>query len=282
MPKEEEGEVLDREEQVVEGGEEETEKANDDAGEEEGELTVQIGDDAPDAEEDVSKAPQWVRDLRQAKREADRRIKELEAKVSGDKPKLGAKPTLAECDYDNDEYERRFDEWKEQERQHKAAEAEAEKAKEAADKRWQDKLQAVNDAKATLGVKDFDEAEETAKDALSAPFPGLQAEDIRMNIIKQGAKNAALVIYALGKNTKRAEELAKIEDPVEFAMAVGRMEAELKVTRKPATQPEQDSVRGAGTGAGSVDKTLDKLREKAAATGDYSEVVAYKKRKRAA
>jgi hypothetical protein len=259
--------------------------ANDDEkGEDEPEITVTIGDDEPEPDEEA-KAPQWVRDLRKAKREADRRIKELEAQVGGggQARELRAEPSMADHDYDEAAFKADHAKWVREASEHEAEAAKAEETRRTAEERWQAKLTGVEKAAAELGVKDYDDAEETARELLAVPIPGMPVEDLRLNIIKQGAKNPALVIYALGKNRKRAEELAKIDDPVEFAMAVGRMEAELKVNRKPAVAPEKTGVgSGGGTGGGAVDNQLDKLRAEAAKTGDYSKVLAYKRRKKAA
>ncbi len=282
MPKETESETLDREPITTEDGQDLSNDAseNDSGGEEEPALTVQIGDDAPD-QQDEERAPQWVRDLRRETREKDRRIKELESKLAPEKPDLGEKPTLAGCDYDNGEYETKLAEWFEAKREADAAEVKTKLARERQEERWQGRLSAYNEGKAKLGVKDFDEAEDMARDALSSGFNGIAAEDIRINIIKQGARDPTLVMYALGKNAKRAKELGAIEDPVEFAMAVGRLEGEMKVSRKATTEPERTGVEGAGTGAGSNDSHLDRLRAEAAKTGDYTKVTAYKKKLRA-
>lgn len=253
-------------------------KAGDDA---EPEVVVTFGDDDPDPDDDA-RAPQWVRDLRKANREKDRRIKELEAAAGVNQSvEVGPEPTLEDCDYDTEEFKKRWKSWADRKAQADAEEQAAEDARKTAEERWNAKLTSVEQQAAELGVKDFDDAEDNVREVLSAPMPGLAAEDLRLNIIKQGAKNPALVIYALGKNRKRAEELAKIDDPVEFAFAVGRMEAELKVNRKPAVGPEKTGVsESAGTGGGAVDNQLDKLRAEAAKTGDYSKVLAYKRRKR--
>ena len=90
------------------------------------------------------------------------------------------------------------------------------------------------------------------------------------------------MIYALGKNPKKAKELAAIADPVKFAFAVAKLEAQLKVTnRKPSPPPPERVISGTGRVSGAVDSTLERLREEAARTGDMSKVVAYRRQKRA-
>jgi len=104
----------------------------------------------------------------------------------------------------------------------------------------------------------------------------------QQGVVIQGAENPALVIYALGKNPKKAKELASIADPVKFAFAIAKLETQLKVTGKRTPPPPEKTV-GGGTAPirGAVDSNLERLREDAARTGDYSKVYAYKKQKRA-
>jgi hypothetical protein len=102
---------------------------------------------------------------------------------------------------------------------------------------------------------------------------------MQQGMIVQGADNAALVVYALGKNPKKAKELASITDPVKFAFAVAKLETQLKISnRKAQTSPER-KISGTGRPSGAVDSTLDRLRADAEKTGDYSKVFQYKKQK---
>jgi hypothetical protein len=89
-------------------------------------------------------------------------------------------------------------------------------------------------------------------------------------------------VYALGKNPKKAAELAKRSDPVEFAFAVARLEKDLKVSnRKSAPAPEK-IVQNSGrvVSSASVDSTLNRLRAEAERTGDYTKVMEYRRQKR--
>lgn len=239
---------------------------NDDA------VVVSIGEEAPPAEDEHANAPEWVRELRKANREDKRRIRELEEKLNAanrteTKPvQLGKKPTLEEHDYDAEKFEAALENWYQQKRvvdeQNAKAEAEAKAAQDA----WQAKLNGYGEAKAKLKVKDFEDAEDVAKELLSVTQQG---------IILQGAENPALVIYALGKNPAKVKELAAINDPVKYAFAVAKLETQLKVTQRKAPPPER-TVSGTGRVAGTVDSTLERLREEAAKTGDYTKVVQYR------
>ena len=96
-------------------------------------------------------------------------------------------------------------------------------------------------------------------------------------MILQGADNPALVVYALGKNTKRAKEIASIKDPVKFAFAVAKLETTLKVNSRKTPPPPEKTVSGSGNSSGTVDSTLERLRGEASKSGDFSKVIAYKK-----
>ena len=249
---------------------------SDDEGEGDDDVVVSIGEESPPQEEET-RAPEWVRELRKANREKERKIRELEAKLNATatetKPvALGPKPTLESCDYDSDEYETKLANWYEQKRHADAAEAEAQAQRDAEAKAWQDKLDAYAKARASLKVRDYEDAEAFALETFNVTQQG---------IVLQGSDNPALIIYALGKNSTKAKELASITDPVKFAFAVAKLETQLKVTnRKAAAAPERTISTGGGRISGSVDSTLDRLREEALKTGDMSKVMAYKRSKK--
>ena len=254
----------------------ETNAVSDDEGESEDDVVVSIGEESPPQEEEA-RAPEWVRELRKANREKERKIRELEAKLNATatetKPvALGPKPTLEACDYDSEEYEKKLADWYDQKRHADAAEAEAQAQRDAEAKAWQDKLDAYAKARASLKVRDYEDAEAFALETFNVTQQG---------IVLQGSDNPALIIYALGKNSTKAKELASITDPVKFAFAVAKLETQLKVTnRKAAAAPERTISTGGGRISGSVDSTLDRLREEALKTGDMSKVMAYKRSKK--
>ena len=241
-------------------------------------VVVTIGEETPPTEEETQ-APEWVRELRKTNREDKRRIRELEEKLNATKTAetkpaaLGKKPTLEDHDYDTEKFEQALTAWYDRKREADQAAAQAEAAQKEQQKAWQAKLDAYGKAKTELKVKDFDDAEAVAQDVFNVTQQG---------IVLQGAENPALVIYALGKNPKKAKEISTITDPVKFAFAVAKLETQLKVTqRKAATSPER-TVQGTGNKSGTVDSTLERLRAEAAKSGDFTKVLQYKKSKQAA
>jgi desulfoferrodoxin (superoxide reductase-like protein) len=220
------------------------------------EVIVSIGEDAPPPEEQTH-APEWVRELRKTNRELQRQNRELQGKLQSTaqtetKPVLlGKKPSLEEHDYD--------------------AKQQAEVMTQQ--KAWQAKLDDYGKAKAELRVKDFEDAEAIAQELFSVTQQG---------VVLQGADNPALVIYALGKNPKKAKELSDIKDPVKFAFAVAKLEKELKVTNRRAAPPPERVLSGTGRSSGAVDSTLERLRADAEKTGNMTKIIQYKAQKRAA
>ena len=242
------------------------------------EVVVSIGEDAPPAEEEV-RAPEWVRELRKTNREKERRIRELEAKLSATtteiKPvvTLGPKPKLEEYDYDADRYEQAIDQWHDRKREHDREADVALQSELQQRQAWQSKLDDYGKAKAELKVRDYEDAEETVQQILNITQQG---------VVLQGCDNPALVVYALGKNPKKTAELAKLTDPVKFAFAVAKLEKELKVTNRRAAPAPERVVSGTGRSSGAVDSTLERLREEAARTGNMTKVIAYRAQKRTA
>ncbi len=277
----EEPEVDDEDDYEVEDAEFETDDEPTEAEAEEEEDVVSINGEAPDPEtEDDDRAPEWVRDLRKEYRNEKRRAKELEQKVErlerGNTPAsqpIGLKPTLESTDYDTERYETELASWYEKKRTHDDQQNVVQSQQKAVQKEWEAKLESYHSSKADLKVKDYEFAEDVVQDNLSVMQQGM---------IVQGADNPALVVYALGKNPKKAKELASITDPVKFAFAVAKLETNLKVTTRKASSRPEKKISGTARPSGSVDNTLERLRTDAEKTGDYSKVFQYKRQKKSA
>lgn len=287
--------VVDDEQDAVEPEVEETDEAEDsepeetdqendpdteEPDEEEEERVVKIGDEEPDEEPET---PGWVKKVRKVNRKLEsevRRLKrELEQRstaVQKEAPpvKLGEKPTLKSVGYSDKKYEAALAEYYERKRQVEKYEADQKAKQEEVQKRWQERQERYANKKTEHSFKDFSEAEDLVSNTFSVAQQG---------IIVQGAEDPALVVYALGKNPKKLEELAGVTDHVEFAFKVAKLESQLKVVNKKAPAPEKRVGGGAKTGglSGTEDQTLERLRAEAAKTGDYTKVRQYKQKKRA-
>lgn len=270
-------EVATVEEEQVEGQEgAETEGEATEA--EADEVVVTIGDE-PVEEEPHERAPEWVRELRKSNKEKDKENRELKKQLEvlkaapAEKPaELGEKPTLETCDFDTDVFEEKLTAWHENKRQAAEQERKKQEAGAKAQAEWNEKIAAYEKGKGALKVKDMAEAEADAFEFLSQTQRGITLD---------ATENPALVIYALGKNPKKAQELAAITNPIKFAVALSKLEKDMKVTpRKTAPLPES-TVRGNARVSAGVDSTLERLRAEADRTGDRTKVAAYMRQQQA-
>lgn len=244
------------------------------------EITISIEGEEPSAgeEEDTKAAPAWVKDLRKTNRELVRRQRELEAEnaklknPSGAAPAasaVGEKPKLEDFDYDTDKFEAAYESWQERKLRADEQQREREAQERKANEHYQAKQLKYTQAKQSLKVSDFEEAEEVVQDTFSVIQRGLLI----------AAPRSAELVYALGKNPVRAKALAGIADPVEFLWAAGEVMNKIKVTPKQRTAPAPDRVvRSNVPGATVASRELEKLREKAHRTGDMTEYLAAKRR----
>lgn len=274
------------EEQTDEEIEEETpevEESDEEVEEDEDEdRIVTIGDEPPEDEEDEEKAeaPGWVKKVRTVNRKLEGEVKalkrQLQERSTEQKPEpaveVGEKPTLKSVGYDDKKYEQELASYYERKRE--ADEQEAQKAKQVEEyqKRWQAKQSRYDEKKKEHSFRDFDEAEDLVKNTLDMT---------QQNVIVHGADDSSLLVYALGRNPKKLDELAKVKDPVEFAFKIAKLEEKLKVTSKKAPAPEK-KVAGSKAGglSGKSDQTLERLRAEAERTGDYTKVTQYKRKQR--
>lgn len=268
-------EMLETEEEIEEVEEETEEISEDEETEEveteEEETVITFGDEVAPASEDHS-APEWVKEVRKANRELQKKNRELEQKLQSSTVavkapiQLRVKPKLEDYDYDSDQYEASLDNWHEEKRGYDEQQRQAKAEQDNQAKAWGNTLESYATKKSALNVPDYDDAEHVILETLS---------ETQQSMILQGADNPALLVYALGKNPKRAKELADIKDPVKFAFAVAKLETTVKTTSRKKAPPAEKTV--SGNGKVSVnDSTLDKLRAEAEKTGNYSKVTAYK------
>lgn len=243
------------------------------------EVVVLIGDEELKDDDDYDeKDPNWTTQLRKRHKESQRELRELKEQLRAkDSQQVAAepqienipKPTLESCEYDTERYEAKLEAWHENERKVREAKNKVEEKTKVERAAWQETINAYQKKKTELKVKDFDDAEGLVKESLSVTQQG---------ILLQGAENSALLIYALGKNPKKAKELAGITDPVKFAFAIAKLETQLKVAPKKAPPPEQ-TLRGNSTPAssGASDSRMAALEAEAEKTGNRSKIIEYKR-----
>jgi hypothetical protein len=213
------------------------------------ETVVAFEGEEPEAEPENS----TVRQMRQALREKDKRIKELEQSSAPKPIEVGEKPTLASCDYDEDKFAEELEAFKDRESAAKRqSESQAEQNRRA-NEAWQQDLSAFEQKKAALVLDDRDDMIDTATSALDM---------VQQAVVVKAAADPALFLYALGKSEAKRAELAKIQDPIKLAAAVARMEGAVKVTTRKAPAPDRP-VSGTARMPGGVDKEIERLEKKA-------------------
>lgn len=239
------------------------------------EVIVSLGEEQQE-EEDPARAPDWVRDLRKANREKDSRIRDLERQLATASPApaavvVGEKPTLEGCDYEPEKFATQLDAWHARKAQADEQQKKREETQNRERAQWTSRLDAVTKASEGLKVRDHEDATAAFEGAFSMVQQGIVLGG------PEDAKTSAMLRYALGKNPAKARELASIQDPVKFAVALGKLEMQLKVTpRKTAPAPDT-RVSSAVSGAAAVDNQIERLREDARRTGDYSKVAEYRR-----
>lgn len=227
------------------------------------ETVITLGDEeaAPASETESS----VIRDLRKANRELAKKISAYERSLQPQKVDPGPKPTLADCEYDEEQFEVRLDEWKARKRDAEQAERAEQEAAERERQTWESHAEAYRAEKASLKVKDFDAAEETVFAAIS---------DQHKALLMRSGKGAALVAL-LASRPSLLEQFSN-ENLADAAMTVGELRGKVQVGTRTVSSPERRVAGNAG-GASGTAKRLEALKAKAAQTGNYDEYFAAKR-----
>lgn len=270
--------VDDVEVQATEEAQTESQEAEADAPEEaatdnvdDGKVVVSFGE-PKEEEPEKEKAPEWLRAERKRLREqakelaAQRREVEAErARLAPPKPKLGPKPTREQFDFDDEKHEAALEVWL---RQKSEAEAEERRAADAArreQEEWGQTVTKYREAKKTLAVDDFDDAESAVVNALDL---------VRQSIILSAADKPEALVYALGRDEERLKQVAAIKDPIKFAAAIAKLETQLTVTtKKSPPKPARVVSGGNSKPSGVVGGNFDRLQEEAQKSGDVTALV---------
>lgn len=239
------------------------------------EVSLETAAPADDLDDNAEDTPvlKHVRDKyreeQKARKAAEARLAELEAKQEVKTPTLGAKPKIEDFDYDEEEYEPALEKWlieKQADDKRKAAVAEKQ---EAGQKVYQGKLDSYHARKAELNIEGYDEGESRVRNALSVEQQG---------IIIAHAKDPNLVILALMQNPTKLKALSEQSDLIGFGIEMSKMERNMKTKHKSKPLPES-KIRG-GTASFAGDKTLEALEKEADRTGDRTKVQAFKREQR--
>jgi hypothetical protein len=243
---------------------------SDDGDDSDEEETV-ISFDGEGDDEDQAGDTSVIRRLRQQLREKDKRVRELETSTAKPKVEVGEKPTLADCNYDEDEFETALDDWKARKAEaDRAVESEQEGARRA-NEAWQNDLQSYAQKKQAMvrAVPSYAEAEDLVISALN---PMQQAVAVK------AAQDPAALVVALSRSPAKLAELAKFDDPIKMAAAIARMEGTVKVVKRRKGPAPDRPLSGSGAMPGGSDRQLEKLEREADKSGDRTALIADKKK----
>lgn len=239
-----------------------------------GETVIAFSDDEQEEE------PELVKKLRDEIRERDRKLAQLRRaptaiNTDDPEPQVSAEPgSIAEFDYDED---RQRAAWK-QHTADLAAHAEWEKREDRRKSDLQraqtDRAKRAEQQRSALGINDFDARSDRVHEMLSAN---------QIAILLDGADDAPRLIAALGAPGAHARLalLAGEENLAKFAVTLGKMEKEIKVTKRTAPPPESRVVGATAQLSTQADKHLERLEREAEKSGDRSKVIAYRREQRA-
>lgn len=280
---------------AAEAGQEE--RPGEQTAEEEESVEIVHADDSPASDDEGKKPkgpPRRIRKLLERNqrmsdeaeaREAENRLLRMQLeRLAGTEKKDAPKepPTLESCGYDEQKYQQAVADYYAGTSRSLIGEELKKLATSQQQEQYQRErksaIEAHYERADKLKVPDYDDAEAKAVEVLGRET----VEDIAAQ-----ADDSELLVYYLGKNPAKAEEIANLVriNPVKATFALGKLASGLSVRGKTTkTQtPDPDSPESAGGGSGgSWEKRLEKAREKAAQTGDMSHVQRLKKEARAA
>lgn len=263
--------VLELTDEVQPGAEDDTAPDEEDEAEE----IVAFDDGETDPQEGDSGLVKHLREeIKRARAEA------AEARKSAPKPQpveVGEKPTIEDCEYDQDVFEKEYEAWKERKEAAESQAAQQTQTTEEQQKAIAERLEKVVEQKAALGPK-----ADTAFDNVKAVLGEERAVAIMQ--IADTPEAAAKLLFALGNNPDRLTALADETDPVRFVKAVARLEGQVKtVKRRKVIDPDVPERGSAAVSAapGGIQKRLAKLKAKAEETGEYSEYLELKRQVKA-
>lgn len=172
-------------------------------------------------------------------------------------------------DYDDAIYSQKVQEWAESNAKYQSQKAEQERQQQSLQQAHQQKIASYQERVKSLKVAGYQQAEQ----AVIEEVP----EQIQAMII-HFAEKPEMVVLALGRNAELRQQMANATDPVAVGRLIGSIESKAKIMPKPKNKAAATPEVKGGTGA--VLNNLDKLKEKARETGDWSQYFSAKKAKK--
>lgn len=232
------------------------------------EQAFYFGDDelgSPSSEEDTEQG--LVKHLRNTIKEKDKELKAFrrqQIQQPGYQQPITPAPRMpqlsdAGIDYDEDIYTAKVNEWAESNSKYLNQKAEQARQQLSLQQAHQQKLTHYQQRVKHLKIPHYQQAEQVVIDEVP--------EAIQAMII-HWAEKPEMVVLALGRNAELRQQMANATDPVAIGRLIGSIESKARIMPKPKTAAPTPEIQG---GHGAVLNNLEKLREKARETGDYTE-----------
>ena len=211
-----------------------------------------------------------ARKLKLEQQEKLRLQKQLESTATATVEELPPEPDLGDdgIDYDPAIFKQKWAEWNVKKQAIEKQKSEIETKAKTQQEKFNQRLVSYEQGKANY--KGIGDAEKIVTSTLNINQQG---------IVVQYADDPAFVVYALGKNPVALNQLAAIDDPIEYAIKVRELERKAKekmtTTTKRAPEPEK-VVTGKTAIPSNHQKRLDQLRE----SGNITESLRLKKQLR--
>ena len=227
------------------------------------EVEVDEQDDQAPAPAEEPKESSVVKQMRDELKRKERELRELRAKTAAPAPDApkdpGTMPDIEDFDYDKERHAVAVNEWVNRKLQFDQHQQKA----QAEQQQVVQKYEAAKNRFDTEGAKiaGFQDAVADVASALS-----LEQQNALLLRVPDVAHR---IVMALHRNPAELERIARITDPVDYGIELGKLQALAKsAPRKPKTSVKVErEVRGIG---GSSGGNLDALKKRAQETGDYT------------
>lgn len=220
--------------------------------------------------EDAPTDSTLVKRLREELRERDRRLAAIEKPAAEDQGP-GPRPTLEDCGYDEDAHAEALLAWADKRGEAQRKADEAKKSQEASAKAWADRVNGFQAKAQELKLPDFAGAVQGVLDHFQ---PGIGMDALKAAIVYADDPRLVLAI----KNSPATVEKLKAlgNDALAIGVAIGELKGKIRTVKRDAPTPEK-IVRGGTPVIDGADKHLAKLEAAAQKSGQWSEVLAYKR-----
>jgi len=230
--------------------------------------------DAPEVDDDIRFEDEGVppdpkeyenATIRAMRKQIEAQRKELAARPAR---QSSQRPTLEDCDYDEDAYSSAMQRW--------AIEQVATPAHDPAAE-----LEATfNDAHARFVQNKNKMARPDYDVAVAAVEASLSVE--QQSALLLSADDSAKLIYALGKSPAKLALLASHTNPIKLAAEVARLEQTLTTAPRRQPPPPADRLPGSSPSLIKRDAALERLERQADKSGNRTAVIAHKRKLREA